>query len=309
MNQKTATFNAWITDNISRMMERLSLYTSLDEDAFQDAYLNLATTIKNREPEALIERRFVAAYKRISGKHISETYATVNPNELFFNLLPAEEAPEDAKEPKPIKWLAVVIKRHIRATFPKKEVMAWEMRLDGVSYRDITDSIGMSRDKTAASGRKIAAETRKAFNQRIYHPNMKLREYAKKKPSVRAKASEVRMIAANRKGGFFCINVRLLQDLGLTHGDRLLIARDEDSRNDWYATFGGEDLPGGTKLRKIGRDEKTTSLRAQSKAAVNDILDSVNAEQSASFMVALKPKMQDGKAWYRIMTANPVRKR
>lgn len=163
MNQKTTTFNAWIADNTSRIMEQLSLYTSLDEDAFQDAYLNLATTIKNREPEALIERRFVAEYKRISRKHICETYATVNPDDYFFTSIAAEET--TYTEPKPIKWLAVTIKRHIRATYHKQEVMAWEMRLNGQSYRDIEDSIGMSRVKTIKSGRKIAAETRKAFAQ------------------------------------------------------------------------------------------------------------------------------------------------
>lgn len=138
---------------------------------------------------------------------------------------------------------------------------------------------------------------------------MKLREYAKKKPTVRAKASEVRMIAANRKGGYFSINVRLYEDLGLTAGQRILVAKDEDSRNDWYVTFGSDDLPRGTKLQSIRSGAKPRSLRTHCKAAVYDLLDSVKAEQSASFMVALKPKMVGGKAWYRIMTANPVRKR
>lgn len=139
---------------------------------------------------------------------------------------------------------------------------------------------------------------------------MKLTTYERKKPSVQAKASETRLLSANRKGGYFSINVRLMEDLGMKGTERVLIAKDDESRNDWYITI-GEDLDNGSKVRPMGHDkERPFSMRFQNKAAVEDILDSVKADASASFIVATKAtRMPDGSTWYRVLTAIPKRKK
>lgn len=139
---------------------------------------------------------------------------------------------------------------------------------------------------------------------------MKLTIYERKKPSVKAKASETRLLSANRKGGYFSINVRLTEDLGMTGTERVLIAKDDESRNDWYISIGG-DLENGSKVRAMGGGkDKSFYMRFQNKAAVEDILDSVKAEASASFIVATKATMMpDGSTWYRILTAIPKRKK
>lgn len=138
---------------------------------------------------------------------------------------------------------------------------------------------------------------------------MKLREYTKFKLTPKVRTSEQRMICVNRKDDSFTINVRLTQDLGLIPGQRILIACDEDSRNDWYVTFGDKKLAGSSKLTKASKDRKSLYLRAVNRQAARDLLDRIGIEKSATFMVALKPKHDGGKAWYRIMTANPIRKR
>lgn len=136
---------------------------------------------------------------------------------------------------------------------------------------------------------------------------MKLREYTKFKLQPKVRTSEIRTICVTRKDDSFTTSVRLAQDLGLLPGQRILIARDEDSKNDWYVTFGDKNLPGSSKLTRASKEGKNLYLRAVNRAAAADLLDSICVEKSATFMIAIKPTMIEGKAWYRIMTANPVR--
>lgn len=117
--------------------------------------------------------------------------------------------------------------------------------------------------------------------------------------------SQERLVNANRKGGYFSFNSKCIRDLGLTNETRILIAKDEESRNDWYIAF-GKELPESMKLRAQGKP--TSGYRAQYKTAAIEILDSVKAEKSATFLLATKPIEQDGIEWYRVMTATPIRK-
>lgn len=117
--------------------------------------------------------------------------------------------------------------------------------------------------------------------------------------------SQERLVNANRKGGYFCFNSKCVRDLGLGNGKGILIAKDDESRNDWYVAF-GKELPESMKLRAQGKP--ISGYRAQYKAAAVEILDSVKAEKSATFLIAAKPIEQDGIEWYRIMTATPIRK-
>lgn len=116
--------------------------------------------------------------------------------------------------------------------------------------------------------------------------------------------SQVRLVNANRKGGHFSFNYKCVRELGLTCETRILIAKDEESRNDWYVAFGKE--LDGMKLQKQGKP--TGGYKARHKIAAIEILDSVKAEKSATFLLAAKPIEQDGIEWYRIMTATPIRK-
>ena len=116
--------------------------------------------------------------------------------------------------------------------------------------------------------------------------------------------SQERLVNANRKGGYFNFNRKCIQELALTTETRILIAKDEESRNDWFVAF-GQELDG-IKLRSQGKPK--TGYRAQHRSAVIKILDSVKAEKSATFLLAAKPIKQDGIEWYRIMTATPIRK-
>lgn len=140
---------------------------------------------------------------------------------------------------------------------------------------------------------------------------MELTIYTKMKQRGPGLTSVERILAVNRKGGYLLLNVRLIEEFGMKGGERVLIAQDNDSRNDWYITVGA-DLPGGSKAIPVGkgRDGRPLSMRLQNKSATAALLDFVKAEYSASFLVATRStRMQDGRDWYRILTATPKRKR
>ena len=134
---------------------------------------------------------------------------------------------------------------------------------------------------------------------------MKLKIYERRKSEVHAQPSLVQMINVNRKGGYFSLNIKAIEVFDLKTSYRIVVAKDEDSRNDWYLTF-GENLENGTKLRLTYR-KRSNNMRTQNKEAVNAILNSVKAEQSATFLISKSPKLIDGKTWYKILTAKPIR--
>lgn len=142
---------------------------SLDEDAFQDAYLTLAITHDTMEQGAVFEKAFIAAYKKFSGKRICESFTTCHPDELFFSLLPADISEEDAEDTKSLNFesVAKAIKAHIRTNFSKVEVAVLEMRLKGMSVRNTADALGLSRFSIDSTTQRIIAQTRAQFEYAI----------------------------------------------------------------------------------------------------------------------------------------------
>ena len=164
MTRATANFNFWIINNASRLRARLSTSPSFDEDAFQDAYLTLATECSQQETLCDIERAFLAAYRKHTGKHLSETYDTSHPDDLFFTLLPsADEDDEEEATDEDKPGLAASIRRYIRKSFSKQETTAFEMRMKGFSYRDIADVTGLGATAFNNVSDRIIAATRLQF--------------------------------------------------------------------------------------------------------------------------------------------------
>lgn len=157
------TVNAWITDNAAKMKAILSIHSTFDEDAFQDAYLILVKEYPLPEVDGVLERAFLNAYKQCSGKAISEAFSLLHPDELFFNLLPAEETEQENSDETDEMPLAKKVQRHIRTTFPKAEVMAFEMRIKGFSYRDIAETIGIEVAAINKLTERIIRYTRRRF--------------------------------------------------------------------------------------------------------------------------------------------------
>lgn len=113
------------------------------------------------------------------------------------------------------------------------------------------------------------------------------------------------MINIHRKGRVG-LNIFLVQTMNLNTGDRMIMAQDLDSRNDWYISF-GDDTSEGHRMSQLRAKRPGKGLVAYcNREAINTILDSVNAKVSATFLIGTNnPKQYDGRTWYRILTATP----
>ena len=118
-------------------------------------------------------------------------------------------------------------------------------------------------------------------------------------------SSEVGMVNIHRRGRIG-LNSFLVRTLKLDTGDRMIMAQDLDTRNDWYISF-GEDNTEGYRMSQLRAKQPGKGLVAYySREAINNILDSVKAETSATFLVGTNsPKQYDGRTWYRVLTATP----
>ena len=112
------------------------------------------------------------------------------------------------------------------------------------------------------------------------------------------------LVNANRNVGVFFLNNLIADDLKLVKGMKGMLACD-DTTNEWYVTF-GNDLPG-FSLRVLSNHDYKTRLCFAGKAAVISILNEINAERAATFVISKRPKVIDGLNWYSILTKKPQR--
>lgn len=153
-----ASFDLWISVQYDRLKEALSLTGAFDEDAFHDAYLSVRCGLP---PEQTIEPDygvlFTQAYRRISRRHISDTFAKCNCDKPFFDMLP-DSAPEPMEEPEmqvDRHNLVRRIRNYAKQRYPRMLVLVWESRnmrdmtydelqcMSGLSYKNVKQTIGI----------------------------------------------------------------------------------------------------------------------------------------------------------------------
>lgn len=119
------------------------------------------------------------------------------------------------------------------------------------------------------------------------------------------KCSDVAIINIHRRGRI-ALNKFLSNTLNIQTGDQVLLAQDLDTRNDWYISF-GKKIEGGYRVNQLRPKAPGKGLVSYyGRQVLATILNTVNAENSASFIVATKkPKTYEGRTWYRILTATP----
>lgn len=126
-------------------------------------------------------------------------------------------------------------------------------------------------------------------------------------PSVKAKPSMIRLVSFNRKHGLVMFNVCSSKELGLTDEGRILFAKDTETRQ-WFFTIGSiEDLSEGNTLQIRTNSSGSNSMRVAARNVVEAVCDDFKAE-SITFCIAQKPKLMEGRQWWRIITATPYRK-
>lgn len=170
MNPGMLSLNTWIENNAGKLVRQLCAAGPLNEDAYQDAYLTLVATSGRHACDGSFEQAFIAAYRNCCRKQLSEAFATVNPDETFFERQAAYAGGDSAEHNRqqPAKeHLAVVIRAHILTTYSTTEAEAWKMRMAGNSIRDIADALGISKDIAKRTLHKIAHQVRSRFASAI----------------------------------------------------------------------------------------------------------------------------------------------
>lgn len=159
-------FDAWITKEYERLRENLALTGAFDEDAFHDAYISVRRSISGDEISENFSACFLKAYKTISKRHISETFAVYNPDELFFNQL-TDRVTEEVVEPdteQAKEQLARQIQNHVKNNFTPMYFLIWESRtLRDMNYSDISSMSGMGYRRVKASIESINNSVREHF--------------------------------------------------------------------------------------------------------------------------------------------------
>lgn len=112
------------------------------------------------------------------------------------------------------------------------------------------------------------------------------------------------LVNVNRKTGVFYLNNLIADDLGLEKGGKGLLAYDDETK-EWLVAF-GDDLPG-FSLRKLSNHDYKDRLCFARAKAVHTILNEIKAQRAATFVISKRPKVIDGRNWYRILTKKPQR--
>ena len=97
-------------------------------------------------------------------------------------------------------------------------------------------------------------------------------------------------------------NIAAIRNLDLKEGQRILFGCDEKT-NSWYFTYGFE-IENGTKLRN--ESNNTNSLRCSCKRVAHLICEKAKST-SITCAISKKPKIINGRPWYNILTATPLR--
>ena len=118
-------------------------------------------------------------------------------------------------------------------------------------------------------------------------------------------------MSLNRRNAKVVFSRLASQALGLTTQQSLIFAKDEDTKNDWYLSIlSSSETAAGLAIRNhkgSGYHEGNTPHCITCRALVTELLDSLKAKKGASLLLAQTPKEIDGKKWYQIMTAKPLR--
>lgn len=114
----------------------------------------------------------------------------------------------------------------------------------------------------------------------------------------------LRSISVYKSNGSISFSDIVVKDLGITLDHKVLIAKDEDVKNQWYLAVSKEFENGiNLRIKKNGGVFKDVITYACScRYAVDNILEDCKVEKNALFLIGNKPKEIDGVKWFPIIS-------
>ena len=166
LESESTPIGRWCERNYARLRESLSLQGLFDEDAYQDAYLEVLEGKGYDAEPAGFEQEVRAAYRKFRKRHLNEGFVFVRPDELLFALLPDEKPVQDDEARKKPYFSQMVkeIKTYVKHNYAPALFLMWETRrINGLSYVDISAFTGMATTKVKGSIANIDADIREHF--------------------------------------------------------------------------------------------------------------------------------------------------
>lgn len=151
----TADFDAWITRQHDRLKQRIISNSTLDEDAFQEAYLAVREVVRPEDSERTFEGLFMKAYKNTLAHEYSQESRYAHPDPLFFIFLRTEdtETREKQEQYRRGEVTAKQVDDYVKYHFVIGDYMIFRLKFfDGMSWQGLIDYTGHS---SATIARKI----------------------------------------------------------------------------------------------------------------------------------------------------------
>lgn len=159
-------FESWCAKNYYKIRECLSLQGRFDEDAFHDAFLSTIRAIRKSGNALDIEGQIKENYQANNKSNVSENFARIRPDELFFTLLPDNQPlPFEEIKIKPyMSGLVKAIKSYVKHNYKPTIALIWLLKYENtLSYTDISDIVGVKTAKVKDYIFSINADIRNHF--------------------------------------------------------------------------------------------------------------------------------------------------
>ena len=138
--------------------------------------------------------------------------------------------------------------------------------------------------------------------------NMKLQIFdnTNSKPKSPGRPS-IRSISVYNSNGSISFSSLCAIDLNISTEKKVLFAKDEESRNNWYVAV-STTFDNGIQVRTKkngGNSKDIITLSVSCRVVVDKLLNEYKAKKSAMFLISANGKVIDGIKWYRILS--PIR--
>lgn len=140
---------------------------------------------------------------------------------------------------------------------------------------------------------------------------MNLQIFDRSNAHVAANRNAFRAIGFSRRNAKMTFSQRAASELNVADYESLIIACDTDSKsNAWYLRMLKNDEGMPIKLKNgTGYCRRTQQYTVTSRVVTTKLLDTLNAEQGATLLIAQNPVKIDGVEWYELITSKPIRKK
>lgn len=166
-NPMTAQFDAWISQQHNRLKQRIIHANLFDEDAFQETYLMMRTTLIYKDCDKDFETLFLQLYKQILSREYSREMRYLHPDPLFFLFLQSGTTEPESEEEQPYSGgiQAKQVEEYVRYNFKAEDYLIFHLKFfDAMTWQGLIEYTGQSSATISRRLNNIKDRVRQHFN-------------------------------------------------------------------------------------------------------------------------------------------------